>query len=207
MLEYPVRPTPVATFGVTPELLRKYDQPGPRYTSYPTAVEFHPAFNTDEYARHLDAASERASAPLSLYVHLPFCEERCTFCGCSVVATKRREVAARYIAYLDKELALVSARLGRRRRVMQYHWGGGTPTYLSSTQMAFLDRAVRRHFDVERGAEIAVEIDPRHTSVEQLTVLRRMGVNRLSLGVQDFSSDVQQAIGRIQSEAQTWEVF
>lgn len=109
-------------------LLRKYDRPGPRYTSYPTAVEFTTRFDATAYAERLAEAAARADDPLSLYIHLPFCEARCTFCGCMVIATKKREVAARYLGYVKRELAMVAAGLGDRRRLVQHHWGGGTPT-------------------------------------------------------------------------------
>jgi len=126
--------------AVPVELLTKYDRPGPRYTSYPTAVEFHESFDAEVYRAQLVRAAEDWESPLSLYVHLPFCEERCTFCGCSVVITRKREVAARYLEYLEREIDLVSRTLGRRRRVVQYHWGGGTPTYLSVDQIERLQK-------------------------------------------------------------------
>src|SRR5262245_49542983 len=113
--------------SVTAELLRKYDRPGPRYTSYPTAVEFHDGFGPAEYLGKLDEAAAHPEEPISLYTHLPFCEERCSFCGCYVVITKKPEVSVRYLATLEREIAMLAERLGRRRRVAQYHWGGGTP--------------------------------------------------------------------------------
>lgn len=188
---------------VTPALIRRYDRPGPRYTSYPTAVEFHAGFSHREYAACLDAAASRRDDALSLYLHIPFCESRCAYCGCAVVATRKRDVAATYLDYLAREITMLAGALGGRRRVVQYHWGGGTPTYLSSAQIARLDALVRRHFDVAPDAEQAIEIDPRVTTHEQLTLLRRLGFNRLSFGVQDFSDAVQQAIQRHQSETET----
>ncbi|HXB54690.1 MAG TPA: oxygen-independent coproporphyrinogen III oxidase [Vicinamibacteria bacterium] len=192
---------------VTADLLREYDRPGPRYTSYPTAVEFAGSFDEAAYRRQLDAAAEKAEEPLSLYLHLPFCEERCSFCGCMVIITRRREVAAHYLGYLKREIEMLAARLKGRRRVVQYHWGGGTPTYLSVPQMTALHEAVTRHFDVQPGAEVAIEVDPRVTSREQIERLRELGFNRLSLGVQDFTPEVQQAINRIQSELETRALF
>ena len=121
-------------------LIERYDRPGPRYTSYPTAVEFHAGFGADDYRARLAAAAGARDEPLSLYVHLPFCESRCAYCGCAVVATRKREVAATYLDYLEREIAMLAAALGGRRRVVQYHWGGGTPTYLSTGA----DRAPRR---------------------------------------------------------------
>jgi oxygen-independent coproporphyrinogen-3 oxidase len=192
---------------VTLDLLRRYDRPGPRYTSYPTAVEFHEGFDEAAYREHLARAAAEREAPLSLYLHLPFCEERCTFCGCMVIITKKREVAARYLEYLHREIALLARHLDGRRRVVQYHWGGGTPTYLACDQMVALHKTVARHFDVEPGAEVAIEVDPRVTSFEQLEVLRALGFNRLSMGVQDFTPEVQEAVNRVQGEQETRALF
>jgi len=192
---------------VTLDLLRRYDRPGPRYTSYPTAVEFHAGFDEAAYREHLARAAGEREAPLSLYLHLPFCEERCTFCGCMVIITKKREVAGRYLEYLHREIALLAEHLDGRRRVVQYHWGGGTPTYLAPDQMVALHETVSRHFDIEPEGEVAIEVDPRVTSFEQLEVLRTLGFNRLSMGVQDFTREVQEAVNRVQSEAETRTIF
>jgi oxygen-independent coproporphyrinogen-3 oxidase len=189
------------------DLVERYDRPGPRYTSYPTAVEFHTGFGAIDYAARLAEAATRRDAPLSLYVHVPFCESRCAYCGCAVVATRKREVAETYLEYLGREIAMLAAALGGRRRVVQYHWGGGTPTYLSTGQIARLDGIVQRHFDVAEDAERAIEIDPRVTTREQLLLLRRLGFNRLSFGVQDFNKSVQEAIQRNQTEGQTRELY
>jgi oxygen-independent coproporphyrinogen-3 oxidase len=188
-------------------LIERYDRPGPRYTSYPTAVEFHEQFGADEYRARLSAAAAAADRPLSLYVHVPFCESRCAYCGCAVVATRKREVAALYLTYLEREIAMLAAALGGRRQVVQYHWGGGTPTYLSPAQIARLDAVVQRHFDVSPEAERAIEIDPRVTTREQITLLRRLGFNRLSFGVQDFAPAVQEAIQRHQTHAETQDLY
>lgn len=183
---------------VTLELLRRYDRPGPRYTSYPTAVEFHDRFGPTAYAERLAAAAATPDAPLSLYLHLPFCESRCAFCGCSVIVTRKRHVAEQYLGYLVREIRLVAEALRGRRHVVQYHWGGGTPSYLSTDQMRSLHEEVGRHFDIDPSGELALEVDPRVTSFEQLETLRALGFNRLSLGVQDFDPAVQQAVSRIQ---------
>jgi oxygen-independent coproporphyrinogen III oxidase len=187
-------------------LLRQYDRPGPRYTSYPTAVEFTERFDEAAYRGRLQAAALDAQAPISLYVHLPFCEERCTYCGCMTIITRKGGVAARYLAYLEREIALLAAVTGRRR-VVQHHWGGGTPTYLSVEQIAHLHAVIARHFDLDAHAETAIEVDPRVTSREQLALLRRLGFNRLSMGVQDFTPEVQTAIGRHQSETLTRDLY
>jgi oxygen-independent coproporphyrinogen-3 oxidase len=196
--------------GVLPisvEQLLAYDKPGPRYTSYPTAVEFSETFDEAAYRRKLAEAAEHPGQPLSLYVHLPFCEERCAFCGCAVVITKRREVAARYLDYVQRELAMLAAALGDRRRLVQLHFGGGTPTYLTASQLTSLYGTITRFFTVEPSAEVAIEIDPRVTTVHQLDALRGLGFNRLSMGVQDFTAEVQDAIGRHQAESATRSLY
>lgn len=188
---------------VTPELLKKYDRPGPRYTSYPTAVEFHEAYNHDAYAQSLEDAAVRGNEPLSLYIHLPFCEERCSFCGCHVIITKKRDISAEYLTYLHREIRDVAKRLRGRRKVVQYHWGGGTPTYLAPQEMRELHAIVAENFEIQPGAEVAIEVDPRVTTHEQIDLLRELGWNRLSMGVQDFTPAVQEAINRHQTEAET----
>jgi oxygen-independent coproporphyrinogen-3 oxidase len=192
--------------GDITDLIERYDRPGPRYTSYPTAVEFHAGFGAAEYGARL-AEAARVNAPLSLYLHVPFCESRCAYCGCAVIATRKRDVAATYLDYLERELEMLAAALGTRRRVVQYHWGGGTPTYLSPAQIARLDGAVRRLFEIAPDAEQAIEIDPRVTTQEQITLLRRLGFNRLSFGIQDFDPRVQDAIQRRQSEEVTRDLY
>lgn len=182
-----------------PELLARYNKPGPRYTSYPTAVEFHEGVTDAAYLERLAAANAASADPLSVYMHLPFCEERCSYCGCFVVITKHRDVTGRYLDYLEREIDLLAAHLPDRRQVSQLHWGGGTPTYFTADQLARLHARLRRHFTFTPEAEIGVEIDPRVTSPEQLTVLRALGFNRLSMGVQDFAPEVQQAVNRVQS--------
>ena len=188
-------------------LIRQYDKPGPRYTSYPTAVEFNASFDDASYCQRLEAAATRLDDPLSLYMHLPFCEERCSYCGCAMIATRNRAVALRYLPYLDREMALVTGLLGQRRRVSQLHWGGGTPTYFTSGELRQLRHSIGHYFDVDPGAECSVEIDPRVTTGDQLTTLRQLGFNRLSMGVQDLEADVQAAIGRHQTENQTRGAF
>jgi oxygen-independent coproporphyrinogen-3 oxidase len=187
--------------------IRRYDRPGPRYTSYPTAVEFNPSFDHHAYAARLQEASIHVEDPLSLYVHLPFCAERCTYCGCTMIASRSREIATRYLHYLEREVGMLADQLGHRRRVVQHHWGGGTPTYLNVAEIERLYGHIARHFDMVPGAEQAIEIDPRVTTREQLMLLRSVGFNRLSMGVQDFTPEVQEAIGRRQSERATRELY
>lgn len=184
------------------ELAQKYSRPGPRYTSYPTAPNWSKNFRPDDFHQALQTSNKKGS-PLSLYFHIPFCEERCTFCACSVVATKRHEVAKPYLKALEKEIDCVSEVLAPNRSVVQIHWGGGTPTYLSPEQISELFLHIQKHFQLAPNAEVSIEIDPRVTTAEQLTTLRRLGFNRASLGVQDFETAVQKEAGRIQSEEET----
>lgn len=183
----------------TAELLARYDRPGPRYTSYPTAVEFHAGFTGADYDECLAAADARANDPLSLYAHLPFCEERCYYCGCHVVITKHRDISARYLEYIAREIDLLAQHLPNRRSVSQLHWGGGTPTYSTPAELETLFNAFAERFDFTPDAEISIEVDPRVTSREHVEILRRLGFNRISLGVQDFDPTVQEAVNRVQS--------
>jgi oxygen-independent coproporphyrinogen-3 oxidase len=184
------------------DLIRKYDRPGPRYTSYPTAPEWSPEFGEARYLEHL-AAADRQGGPLSVYVHLPFCREMCRFCGCNVIATHDRTRADHYLDVLEKEVALVAARLPSRRTVSQLHWGGGTPTFLDERQLARCHGILARHFQFAKDAELAIEVDPAVTSRSQIETLARLGFNRISMGVQDFDPKVQQTVQRIQSEEET----
>jgi oxygen-independent coproporphyrinogen-3 oxidase len=193
--------------AITPELLRKYDRPGPRYTSYPTAVEFHEGVGATDYLQKLESANAQQDEPLSMYFHLPFCEERCTFCGCHVVITRKRERAIEYLGFIEREVDLVSKQLPLRRRVAQYHWGGGTPTYYSPAELRQLHQTVLDRFEILPDAEVAIEIDPRVTTREHVQVLREFGFNRLSMGVQDFTPEVQAIINRYQDEKSTRDLF
>jgi oxygen-independent coproporphyrinogen-3 oxidase len=184
--------------GITPELMAKYDRPGPRYTSYPTAPHFHEGFDEAAYRDRLAAAAQRDAEPLSMYVHIPFCEARCSYCGCNVVISPHRGPEIAYLDTIERELDLLAAALGGRRTLNQLHWGGGTPTYLSPEQCERLFGSIVERFEIESDAEVAVEVDPCVTSVEHLRTLRQLGFNRLSMGVQDIDPDVQQAVGRHQ---------
>jgi oxygen-independent coproporphyrinogen-3 oxidase len=200
-------PRAASAVDVTLELLRKYDKPGPRYTSYPTAVEFTPEFTEQDYRRQLAEADTFPTEPLSLYVHLPFCEERCLYCGCNVVITKKGEVAERYLESLYREIDLLAAHLPHRRVVSQYHWGGGTPTYHGPAQIEALHRKLTEHFEILPDAEVAIEVDPRVTTFEQARLLEQLGFNRISMGVQDFTPEVQAAVDRNQTEEQTRQLY
>jgi oxygen-independent coproporphyrinogen-3 oxidase len=188
-------------------LLKRYDRPGPRYTSYPTAVEFEDSYTAATYAERLELANAASGEPLSFYVHIPFCDERCSYCGCNVVITKKHEIAVDYLERLFREIDLLAERLPDRRRLSQYHWGGGTPTYLSPSQMEQLHGRVTRHFEIDPAAEVAIEVDPRVTTREQIELLARLGFNRISMGVQDFDPQVQAAVNRDQSEAETRRLY
>jgi len=180
------------------------DGNGPRYTSYPTADRFYTAFGEDAYLAALDACAHAApSAPLSLYLHIPFCDNICYYCGCNKIITRDHGRSSPYVDYLAREMALVAARLGERRSVMQSHWGGGTPTFLDPDEMRRVMSAIGEHFDLLPEGEHAIEIDPRTVDEARMTLLRELGFNRLSLGVQDFHPEVQQAIHRVQPFAQT----
>ena len=179
------------------EFLARYNRPGPRYTSYPTAPVWNDSFGPDDLERVHEEA-ERARSPISLYMHIPFCESLCLFCACSVIIQKDKRVAPPYLTVLKREMERVSRSVSREREVVQFHWGGGTPTYLAPEQMEDLFGAVRARFTFAADAEIGIEVDPRVTSREHLQTLRRLGFNRLSMGIQDFHAEVQKAIHRIQ---------
>jgi len=179
------------------EFLAKYNRPGPRYTSYPTAPVWNDAFGPDDLVKVHEEA-ERAKTPVSLYMHIPFCESLCLFCACNVVIEKNKAVSPPYLGILKREAERVSRSVSKDRPVVQFHWGGGTPTYLTPPQIEDLFGFTREHFHFAPDAEIGIEIDPRVTSREHLETLRKLGFNRLSMGIQDFHADVQKAIHRIQ---------
>ncbi|TVR58289.1 MAG: oxygen-independent coproporphyrinogen III oxidase [Candidatus Competibacteraceae bacterium] len=191
-----------------PALIRKYDKAGPRYTSYPTAVQFHDGFDETAY-RETALASNATGKPLSLYVHIPFCDTVCFYCACNKIVTKNRRHTVPYLDHLYREIALQGALFDRSRPVVQLHWGGGTPTFISAAEMRELMRVTGEHFrllDDDRG-EYSIEVDPRETDDHTIALLRELGFNRLSLGVQDFDPEVQQAVNRIQSREITLKVM
>lgn len=188
---------------VSPELLARYNKPGPRYTSYPTVPVWSGEFGEDDYRAALGDVAARATDALSVYVHLPFCAERCAYCGCNATVTRHGAVVDAYLDRVERELALVTPLLGGRRQVVQLHLGGGTPNFLNEGQMTRLMRLLSDHFAIEGAGEISLEIDPRIGTVEQLAQIRSLGFNRISMGVQDIDPVVQAAIGRVQPFAQT----
>jgi oxygen-independent coproporphyrinogen-3 oxidase len=190
------------------DLIRRYDKAGPRYTSYPTAVQFHSGFDEAVY-REYAQNSNATLKPLSLYVHIPFCDTVCFYCACNKVATKNRHLAEPYLAHLRQEMAFQSALFNRERPVTQLHWGGGTPTFPSHAEMRDLMQGITDNFQLlnDDSGEYSIEIDPRETQFDTIAFLRELGFNRMSLGVQDFSPKVQKAVNRIQSEEQTFTVL
>ena len=195
---------------INPELLQRYDVAGPRYTSYPTADRFVEAFGEADYLQALEQRRDglRATAyPLSLYVHIPFCESLCYYCACNKIITKHHERGAEYLSYLAREVDLNVARLGQGQVVSQLHLGGGSPTFLSDAELGQLMSMLRRHFNLVAGGEYSVEIDPRTVNRDRLAALAEQGFNRLSFGVQDFEPAVQKAVHRIQPAEQVFDLL
>ncbi|MDR2638096.1 MAG: oxygen-independent coproporphyrinogen III oxidase [Zoogloeaceae bacterium] len=186
------------------EIIRRFDVNGPRYTSYPTADRFVEAFNADAARSWLGKRNVGGiSRPLSLYFHIPFCSTICYYCACNKIITKDHGRSAKYLKYLAREVALQSGYLDGEHEVIQLHWGGGTPTFLSHDEMRQLMEVTRRHFRLIEGGEFSIEVDPRKVDAETVALLGGLGFNRMSVGVQDFDTAVQQAINRIQSEEET----
>ncbi|MFZ7344112.1 MULTISPECIES: oxygen-independent coproporphyrinogen III oxidase [Avibacterium] len=177
-------------------LIQKYNYSGPRYTSYPTALEFNENYTEQDFQA---AAARYPDRPLSLYVHIPFCHKLCYFCACNKIITRHQHKADIYLDYLEKEIKNRAA-LFRNRKVTQVHWGGGTPTYLTEQQSSRLMAMLREHFHFADNAEISIEMDPRKIELETLDHLRKIGFNRISMGVQDFNKAVQKAVNREQDE-------
>lgn len=204
----PVDVPGIQTLEVDLDLIRKLDRSGPRYTSYPTADRFVESFNADTYKKW---ATKRevggVHRPLSIYVHIPFCNTLCFYCGCNKIITKDKTKAVEYLEYLKKEIAMQSELFDAKSEVTQLHLGGGTPTFLSDEQMSDLMGALRSHFRFAEEGEFSIEIDPRKVNAQTVALLSKLGFNRISLGVQDFDPDVQKAVNRIQSEEETLSVI
>ncbi len=187
------------------DLIRRYDTFGPRYTSYPTAVQFTTEFDLEDYLGGVKHSNEDPiPSPLSLYLHIPFCDTICYYCGCSKVITKDKSKAAHYINLLKQEIKLQGALFAKDRIVTQIHWGGGTPTFLSDKEIHEIIECIRDNFNVPAGNEVefGIEVDPRTVDQQRLKNLRNLGFNRISFGVQDFDSSVQEAVNRVQSNEQ-----
>ena len=183
--------------SVAEDFVNRYNRPGPRYTSYPTAPLWTDFFGPQEFEAAIDDANRKRS-PLSLYMHLPFCESLCLFCACNVVICKDKSVTPPYLSVLKKEIDRMAQGVSREREVIQFHWGGGTPTYLSPEQIEDLFTYTRERFTFAGDAEIGIEVDPRVTTRAHMEKVRKMGFNRLSMGIQDFKEDVQKAVHRVQ---------
>jgi len=191
-----------------PQLIKRYNQSGPRYTSYPTALQFDESFGLEQYQQAVER-SNQSSRNLSLYFHIPFCDTICFFCACSKVWTRDRSKSIPYLERLHKEIEMQSALFDKTRIVNQLHWGGGTPTFINMDEMRALMDKTRQHFNLynDDSGEYSIEIDPREANRKKILLLRELGFNRMSLGVQDFDPKVQKAINRIQSEQETFEVL
>ncbi|WP_460507328.1 oxygen-independent coproporphyrinogen III oxidase [Hydrogenophaga soli] len=193
------------THVISEQLLKRFDVPGPRYTSYPTADRFVEAFTETDYIQALEQRRAGSMAlPLSIYVHIPFCESVCYYCACNKVITKHHDKAAEYIRYLSREVDLHVSHFGKGHSVSQLHLGGGTPTFLSDAELADLMAMLRRSFGFVPGGEYSIEVDPRTVTVERLRHLHALGFNRLSFGVQDFDPAVQKAVHRVQPAEQVF---
>ncbi len=179
------------------ELIRKYDRPGPRYTSYPPATEFTEKVGEEDYRRKLIESNSRKT-PLSLYFHIPFCESGCYYCGCNIIISHRKGIEKPYLERVYKEMNFLTELLDRERKVVQLHWGGGTPNYLDSEEIEEFMEEIKKRFDFSEDAEISIEIDPRFATDHQLETIKRVGFNRISMGLQDLDEKVQKAINRIQ---------
>ncbi len=192
--------------SISRESIKKYNIPGPRYTSYPTAPVWSDEVNESVYGEKLRSFGQ-SNKTLSLYIHIPFCQSLCTFCACNVVIRRQEnKYGDEYLKYLFTEIELISKEIGRKPSIKQLHFGGGTPTYLNTQQLRSLFKKVQEHFDVDLSSEVAIEIDPRTIDYEKLVTLKEIGFNRISFGVQDFDQKVQEAINRIQPLAMVKEV-
>lgn len=189
-------------------LLKKYDAPGPRYTSYPTAPLFSSSFTHEDFLQEIHATNgSEATSDISLYFHFPFCDTLCYFCGCTMMVTRDRGRIAEYLRYLKREIDMIAPLIGRNRKVTQIHWGGGTPTHLSPDELLDIGEYIKAKFRIDPDVEMSVEIDPRELTQQHLGTLRHVGFNRMSMGVQDFDERVQKAVNRIQPEELSLQVL
>lgn len=183
------------------DTLLKYDRPGPRYTSYPAVPLWNESFDHRRFlSKIIETNSVEAPPPLSLYFHIPFCYSLCFYCGCNSIITRKREHAREYISYLKREMEILLPHIDKNRQVVQIHWGGGSPDFLSPDEIEELYGYISKHFTISQHAEIGIELDPRETTSDHLRVLKKLGFNRISMGVQDFDPQVQKAVNRLQPE-------
>lgn len=194
-------------FNIDIELIKKYDRPGPRYTSYPTAPQFNDTFTPEKYLDEVIRTNNQNNPPeLSLYFHIPFCDTLCYFCGCNMIITRNRDRIKEYIKYVKNEIDLLRSYIVDGRKVVQLHWGGGTPTHLNPDEISELKLYINQNFIFADNSEQGCEIDPRGLTREHLVALRNTGFNRISMGVQDFDDKVQRSVNRIQPEEMTRQV-
>jgi oxygen-independent coproporphyrinogen-3 oxidase len=194
-------------FEIDLNLVKKYDRPGPRYTSYPTAPQFTEAFTAEDYLDEIIRTNNAENPPdLSLYFHIPYCDTLCYFCGCNMIISRNRGRIHNYVEYLKNEIDLVRSYVKPERKVAQLHWGGGTPTHLNPDEIKELSGYIKENFELKENSENSCEIDPRELTKEHLMALREGGFNRISMGVQDFDPKVQKAVNRIQPEELTRQV-
>lgn len=183
-----------------PELIKKYDKSGPRYTSYPTAPQFSSSYTAETLLHCIERSNtEMIPAPLSLYIHIPYCDTICYYCACNKIITKNHSVSEEYLDLLQAEMKMIAPLFDADRELEQLHLGGGTPTFLNDNELKILMRMIEDNFKIAKDCEMSIEIDPRKVSNETLHLLTEIGFNRISLGVQDFNEKVQQAVNRIQS--------
>ncbi|ASB47709.1 oxygen-independent coproporphyrinogen III oxidase [Alkalitalea saponilacus] len=182
---------------ISPSLIEKYNQPIPRYTSYPPATVFHDTFTSNDYIRMAEASNHEEPRAISLYIHIPFCTRLCLYCGCNTLITNKQELMTEYLKALKKEITMVSQWLDKQRPVTQIHWGGGTPNVLSTDEVASIMDLIHEKFSVSKETEIAMECHPAHIDINYLDNLFKMGFNRISLGIQDFNSEVLKTVHRM----------
>ena len=198
--------TPAALFDA--ELVKRYDLAGPRYTSYPTAPHFQPGYSANDYRYQVAVSNgDPLPKPLSVYLHLPFCAKACHYCGCNMIVDHTRGAVELYLDRVERELAMVTDIIGTGRKVVQFHWGGGTPNFLNEAQTERALKLFRDAYAFQPGAEVSLEVDPRIATPEQVAFFRQAGFSRISLGVQDFDVGVQKAIGRNQARERTEKVY
>ncbi len=205
-----LKPAPTLELPQREELIRlfaKYDVPAPRYTSYPPATQFQEGFDSARYIELVVESTKSNSPEISLYLHLPFCDTLCYFCGCTMIVSNNRETIAEYVSYLKREITLVANAMESRPTVVQMHWGGGSPTNLLPSEIEELGQHLRNTFDFAPQAEISIEIDPRGLTEAHIEAMKSVGFNRASIGVQDFDSDVQVAVNRVQPRSITEQVI
>ncbi|MBW4688230.1 MAG: oxygen-independent coproporphyrinogen III oxidase [Komarekiella atlantica HA4396-MV6] len=188
------------------DMIKKYDTRAPRYTSYPPATELNETFTQTDFKAAIAASNQRKS-PLSLYFHIPFCQSACYFCGCNTVISNNKKIAKPYVEHLVQEIKNTSALIDQQRKVLQIHWGGGTPNYLERDQVELLWKNINRYFNIDSQAEVSIEINPRYIDKNYIFFLRQIGFNRISFGIQDFNRQVQVAVNRVQPEEMLFDVM